>query len=81
MEKKHLEDSPQSNGWNNFKRHIVSCIRRVHEVTGLSLFQQKAMNSIYYLDMLELYAAHRWHSFNQTFSFNKLVPLHTRALQ
>jgi hypothetical protein len=36
MENKQLEDSRSSDGSNSFKREVVSCIRRVHEVMGPS---------------------------------------------
>jgi hypothetical protein len=54
MENKRLQDSPSSDGWNNFNRQVVSCIRRAHNVTGTFYFQEKAVKSRNHLDVLEL---------------------------
>jgi hypothetical protein len=53
---KHLEDSSSSDSWNSFKRQVVSCIRRAHDVIGPFFLQEQTMNGIDYLNMLELFA-------------------------
>jgi hypothetical protein len=55
----------------------VPCIRRAHEVIGPFFFQRKTANNTIYLDMLALFEDRIWHTFKQTLSFNKMVPLHT----
>jgi hypothetical protein len=55
-ENKRLQDSPSSDGWNSFKRQVLSCISRAHEVTGTFCFQEKIVNSRNPLDVLELSA-------------------------
>jgi hypothetical protein len=48
MENRHLEESTSSDGWNSFKRQVES-------VVGPFFFQEKTMNSINYLNILELF--------------------------
>jgi hypothetical protein len=65
METKHLEDSPSSHGWNNFRRQLVSYIRRAQEGLQKAVKQMRRLVKFFS-------AACRWHTFNQTFSFNKM---------
>jgi hypothetical protein len=69
MENMHLEDS-----WNSFNRQVVSCTRRTQ--AGL----QQTLTQLRWFVKLQS-AAQRWHTFNQAFSFNRTVFLHTGALQ
>jgi hypothetical protein len=44
-ENKRLQGSPSGDGWNSFKRQVLSYISRAHEVTGTFCFQEKTVKS------------------------------------
>jgi hypothetical protein len=77
-ENKQLQDSSSRDACNSFKRRVVSCIRGT-QARWRRWYGSIDDNSKNYIDKLHLFEVPQ--TFNQKFSFNKVVPLHTRPLQ
>jgi hypothetical protein len=65
---------------DSFKLNVW-CAPSRHEVSGPIFFREKTVNNTNYRDMFSTLQSRRWRTFNQTFTSNKIVPLHNGASQ